>query len=85
MKDDPLAKSLRDIKSDIPEPRRNLTEEEKDALIVTLGGPRTVRSILKAKETLPQARIPFLFSSLDSHAVLEVLVNDMTSALKRCG
>lgn len=84
MKDDPIAKSLRDIRSDIPEPRRNLSEADKDALIATVGGPKTVRSILRAKDTLPQARIPFLFSSLDSRAVMEILVNDMTDALKRC-
>lgn len=83
MTKDHIDDALRALRADLPEPRRDLNESEKDALIAKLGGPRTVASILKAKDSLPLARIPFLFSSLDTRSVLEVLANDMTAALQR--
>ena len=79
---DDLTKQLEQIKSELPTPRKNLNLDEKVALIKNIGGPRTTRSILKAKETLPIARIPFLFNSLDTQFVMDVLENDMDEALR---
>lgn len=77
-----IEESLRQLSGQLPQPR-HLSENEKDELIKKIGGPRTVRSILKAKETLPSARIPFLFSSLDTQLVMDVLYNDWEAALQR--
>ena len=70
MKDD-LDERLRDIHADIPEPRTNLTEEEKDELIRRVGGPRTTASILKAAATLGKNRIPFIFNKRDPVAGIQ--------------
>ena len=81
--DDPLSGLLKGVKCDIPPPRQNLSEEEKDQLILLIGGPSTVRSILKAQKELALNRIPFIFNKLDSRWVVDVLANDMEEALKR--
>ncbi len=71
---DDLTKALRKISSDLPPPRLNLSQQELQLLKKKLG-PRTITSILKAKKQLPERRIPFLFNSLDSQDVLDVLNN----------
>jgi hypothetical protein len=71
---------LTNLKGDIPKPHALLSEEEKEALIQKIGSA-AVKDILKAKETLPLARIPFLFSSIDTQAVVDILAHDFTSAL----
>ena len=63
--------------------RVGLSEAEKDRLVVCAQGPRTVEKILLAQKTLPLARIPFLFSAVDSQAVADILVNDMNAAVAR--
>ena len=82
MKDD-LTSKLRDLKSQLPAARTGLSEAEKDALIVALGGPRTAESIRKAMSNFPHERIPWLFSSLDSQLVVNVMANDMDAAIAR--
>jgi hypothetical protein len=81
-KKDELEEALLNIKSDVPKPQMNLPDSNLDELIQKLG-PKTIKQILKAKKELPVARIPFLFSSLDSQAVIDVLNNNMDAALKR--
>jgi hypothetical protein len=80
---DDLEKRLRSLKADVPEGRSNLNETEKDALVKAIGGPRTARSIRKAMKDYPRERIPFLFSSLDTQLVVDVLANDMDAAIER--
>ena len=60
---------------------RHLSESEKDALIVALG-PLTAQSILKTKKTHSLARIPFLFSSIDTQLVVDLLANDVTESIE---
>ncbi len=83
MQDDDLNRMIKGMSGEIPKPRLDLSEAEKDALIKQVGGPRTTAAIIKAKDEVPMARIPFLFSSLDSQAILDILANDMTGALVR--
>ena len=71
------------IESSLPEPRTSLSLAEKIELIQRTGGPTTVRSILKATRDFPLARIPWLFSSIDSQYVVDVLNNDMEEALEK--
>lgn len=82
MKDDDLTNRLRELKAELPKPRTNLTETEKDELVRRVG-PRTARDIVKAGKELPKHRIPFLFSTVDGQAVVDLLANDMTQAIKR--
>ena len=77
---DEITKSLRDLKSNLPEPR-TLSDSEKEALIIKLG-VNTTKSLIKAKKTLPIARIPFLFSSIDAQWIVDILGNDMEIALQ---
>ena len=78
---DELTKALLNIAGGLPTPRLNLSRAEKLELIQKLGGPRTVKSIIKTKKDVPAARIPFLFSSLDTQSVVDVLANDMSDVL----
>lgn len=80
---DDLTSKLRGLKSQLPAARAPLSEAEKDALIVALGGPRTAESIRKAMSNFPHERIPWLFSSLDSQLVVDVMANDMEAAIAR--
>lgn len=77
---DEITKSLRDLKSNLPEPR-TLSDSEKEALIIELG-VKTTKSLIKAKKTLPISRIPFLFSSIDTQLIVDLLGNDMEIALQ---
>jgi hypothetical protein len=80
---DDLTSKLRGLKSQLPAARTGLCEAEKDALIVALGGPRTAESIRKAMRNFTHERIPWLFSSLDSQLVVDVMANDMEAAIAR--
>jgi hypothetical protein len=80
---DDLTSKLRSLKSQLPAARTGLSEAEKDALIVALGGPRTAESIRKAMRNFPHERIPWLFSSLDSQLVVDVMANDIDAAIAR--
>lgn len=73
---------LRDLPGGVWQ-QRKLTITELEALVMALG-PRTVQNILHAKETYKLARIPFLFNSLDSQQVIDILVNDESEILKIC-
>ena len=77
-----ILEQIEQIKADLPQPRA-LTDEEKLVLIKAIGGPRTVNSILKAKKDFAIARIPFLFNSLDTQLVIDVLANDWQEALDK--
>ena len=78
---DKLTDALRDLKAALPREQK-LSEREKDQLIADLGYG-TVQNILKAKSTLPIARIPFLFNTIDTQKLVNVLGNDLTQALRR--
>lgn len=79
---DQLEELILQMKADWPEPKI-LNKQEKFQLIKEIGGPRTVTSILKAKKEFPLARIPFLFSSLDTKLVIYVLANEWDDILGR--
>jgi len=78
---DQLTESLLNLAGSLPTPRLNLSKDEKKALIARVGGPRTAQSIVKAKKHYPVSRIPFLFSSLDTQCVVDILHNDMSDVL----
>lgn len=78
---DKLTDALRDLKAALPR-EQILSEQEKDQLIADLGYG-TVQNILKAKSTLPIARIPFLFNTIDTQKLVNVLGNDLAQALRR--
>jgi hypothetical protein len=78
---DKLTESLLNLTGSLPAPRLNLSKEDKKALIAKVGGPRTAQSIIKAKKDYPISRIPFLFSSLDTQCVVDILNNDMSDVL----
>jgi len=80
---DDLEQRLRGLKAGLPAPRQDLSEAEKDQLIVAIGGPRTAESIRKAMGNFPHERIPWLFSSLDSQLVVDIMANDMEAAIAR--
>ena len=79
--DDDLSNQIRDLSGDIPEPRLNLSEQQKSEIIKIVGGPKTAAKIVQAKSDFPIKRIPFLFSSLDTQAVVDILANDMQAAI----
>ena len=79
---DDVTKALEQLSGEPPSPRTNLTEAEKDALVAAVG-PRTARDIIKAKKDLPLRRIPFLFSRVDTQAVVDLLANDVEGAIAR--
>ncbi|MEI6397885.1 MAG: hypothetical protein WCO71_03850 [Pseudomonadota bacterium] len=78
---DKLTESILNLTGSLPAPRLNLSRDEKLALIAKVGGPRTTHSIIKAKKDYPASRIPFIFSSLDTQCVVDILANDMTDVL----
>ncbi len=79
---DDLTKALEQLSGDQPNPRLNLTEGEKDELVARIG-PRTARDIVRAKKDFPLRRIPFLFSTVDTQAVADLLANDVEDAINR--
>jgi len=78
---DDLTQQIMNLKADLPKPRK-LTESEKDHLIQKLGRD-TVKKLVAAKKELPKKRIPFIFNSLDTQSVVDVLYNNWEEALKR--
>lgn len=82
MKFEELEHTLLDLpQGSLPQPRVRLTEKEKVTLIRDIGGIHTVNSILRAAEKMPRERVPFLFTSIDTQLVVDVLYNDMREAL----
>ena len=79
---DELTRAIENISGDLPKPRLNLSEEEKNEIVEKLG-PRTVRDIVKAMKEFSKARIPFLFSSIDTQAIVDILANDFAAAIQR--
>ena len=79
---DEVTRALEGLQGHLPEPRLRLSEAEKHALVAQVG-PRTARSIVKAKADYAIGRIPFLFSSVDTQAVVDLLANDMLAAIDR--
>jgi len=75
--------AITSLRGGLPAPRQNLTEAEKDDLVQKIGGPRTASDIVAAKKAFTVSRIPFLFSSLDTQAVVDILHNDMKAAIAR--
>ncbi|MFK7825662.1 MAG: hypothetical protein AB8G05_16035 [Oligoflexales bacterium] len=75
-----IEEQILQLKADLPKPDI-LNEQEKFKLIRDIGGPRTVISILKAKKEFPLSRIPFLFNSLDTKLVINVLANEWDDIL----
>jgi hypothetical protein len=80
-KKDEVTDALLKLSGEMPTPRLHLSVEEKRKLIAKVGGPRTVKSIIKAKSQMQIARIPFVFSTLDTQAVIDILNNDMDDVL----
>jgi hypothetical protein len=78
---DKITDALMHLSGDLPEPRLNLGREEKLALIAKVGGPRTAKSIIQSKRDYPLKRIPFLFSSIDTQCVVDLLANDFSDVL----
>ncbi|MEZ4741447.1 MAG: hypothetical protein R3B45_03225 [Bdellovibrionota bacterium] len=76
-----IEENIRKIKGNLPKPRLNLSLNEKLKLIKSVGGPKTTKSILKAKGNFPISRIAWLFNALDTQAVIDILHNDMVEAL----
>jgi len=79
---DDVTRALSQLAGERPTPRLDLPEREKDKLVAQIG-PRTVRNIVRAKADYPLRRIPFLFSTVDTQAVVDILANDMEAALER--
>ena len=78
-----LEQRLRDLKANLPAARLQLSETAKDQLVTAVGGPRTAESIRKAMKNFPHERIPWLFNSLDSQLVIDIMANDMDAAIAR--
>lgn len=74
-----IEEQLIKLKSDLPSARL-LSDQDKKDLIKRIG-PRTVASVVKARKELPRERIPFLFSSLDTQDVIDILENEWDSVL----
>lgn len=79
---DLLTRSLQELTGDLPKPRFNLSDAEKESLVARLG-PKTARSIVNAKKDFPHQRIPFLFSALDTQDVVDLLWNDMSDVISK--
>jgi hypothetical protein len=79
---DDVTKALQALSGKLPEARRDLSEAEKDALVARVG-PRAARDVVRAKKDFPLARIPFLFSKIDTQAVVDLLANDVDDAIRR--
>ncbi|MFW7380566.1 MAG: hypothetical protein ACOH5I_17270 [Oligoflexus sp.] len=74
---------LYQLSGSVPQARTQLSEADKDQLIATVGGVLTAQNIIKAKNDYTKERIPFLFSTLDTQAVVDILANDMEAAVDR--
>lgn len=79
---DDIEKSLRGLRGDPLTPKIVVTDEEKAALILAIGGPRTAASIRQALKTYSKERIPFLFSSLEAQLVVDILENDLDAMIE---
>ena len=77
-----IVDALQSLAGDLPKPRAGLSELEKDTLIQNIG-PRTAKSILSMRGKTADTRIPFLFSSIDTQAIVDLLANDCLSAIER--
>ncbi len=80
---DDIEKSLKALQKQVVIGRSGLSEAEKDDLIRLIGGPRTAENIRKALRNYSKERIPFLFSSLDTQLVADVMENEMAEAIAR--
>ncbi|SME96064.1 hypothetical protein [Pseudobacteriovorax antillogorgiicola] len=81
---DKLDQALRDIQAELPSPRLHLSRAEKVELIKKWG-PKRVRDILKAKDTLPYRRLPFIFNNVDSQDLIDILNNNFDEVLSASG
>lgn len=82
MKDkNPVADALLKLTGDMPAPRLGLSDADKTLLVQKIG-PRTARSILSMRGKVVAARIPFLFSSVDTQAVVDLLANDCEAEIQ---
>lgn len=79
-KDKSIEEQLLAIKSDLPQPSI-LNDNQKRSLIEKIG-PKTVRNIIKAKKDFDLQRIPFLFNSIDSKIVIDILNNEWDELLE---
>ena len=66
-----IEEQLLDLSGNLPKPR-NLSEEQLRDLVNSIG-PRTCKNIIDAISDFPIARIAFLFSSIDTQAVVDIL------------
>jgi hypothetical protein len=82
MTEDDVTRALSNLQGNLPKARENLSETEKDELVARVG-PRTARDIVRARKDYPLRRIPFLFSSVDTQAVVDLLANDVHAAIER--
>lgn len=80
--DSQLTEALIKLRGEMPKPRTGLSEDEKDALVQSIG-PRTANSILSMRGQVPEARIPFLYSTIDTQSVVDLLANDCKAAIER--
>jgi hypothetical protein len=80
VKRDDLTQALENLSGGSPSPRLNLSEQDKAELVERLG-PRLARDIVKAKKDYPLKRIPFLFSTVNTQDVVDVLNNDVDAAI----
>lgn len=78
---DSIQKSIEDLRGDVPEPRKDLCHTDLVAIVKQLG-VRTVTHIVAAKKDYPLKRIPFIFNSLDTQLVVDVLFHDMSKAVE---
>lgn len=78
-----ISNNLTDSKGELPNPNLNLSDKEKIELIKRAGGPMTATSIIKAKKNFAISRIPWLFNSIDSQTVVDLMHNDMDELLKK--
>lgn len=83
MSHDQIDHMLRQLSGGLPQPSKELSEEQKDELIRKVGGVLTTENIIKAQKDYPRERIPFLFSGLDTQAVVDILNHDMKAAIAR--
>ena len=78
---DEIEKSLRGLQKVDLKARVHGSREELVHLIQTLGGPRTAESVRQAMKSFPHERIPFIFSSLDTQLVLDIMANDVDALI----
>jgi uncharacterized protein (DUF2336 family) len=77
---DEISQALQDLEGDLPKPRMGLSDDDLVKIVRQLG-VRTVRNIVAAKKDYPISRIPFIFSSLDTQLVVDILAHDMSLAI----